>query len=120
MPPQLTTTRWGLPSETTNDPSPQDLRAGIESLDGSHRSALYLAVAGGSDNHFLVFISEANQWFTEAITPDAKVATIELVVDGQPGEFALRQLVTRHEAIGAALHYLLTGQPSPRLTWQKR
>ncbi len=128
---QLTIARWGLPSETTDDPSPEDLRVGIESLDGHHRSALYLAlvpselgtylaVAGGSDNHFLVFISAANQWFTEAITPNADAAAIDLVVDGQPGEFTLQQLVTRHEAIEAAHHYLSTGQPSPQLTWRHR
>lgn len=114
-----------------DSPTWTQIESAIRSLDGWTRNDLYLhpdpddletyfAVAGGTDNRYLVFFCHGNESFDEAITPDAEDTRVELVVGGQPGDFALRDLVTLDQAVEGARSFHMTGELSAGQSWRHR
>ena len=76
----------------------------VRDMDGVHATDLYLrdgdepevylAVARGADERYVVFISRHNAEFVQATTPDAGPGTFEIVVGGQRGRYAAADRTT--------------------------
>ncbi len=75
-------TESGVEDHDIDLPTWSDIKAAIGGLDGHTRTEVYLyphrgdpetymAIAGGSDSHNLVFLCHHNARFDEAVTPDA-------------------------------------------------
>lgn len=104
------------------------VEAAVRSLDGREVNDLYIypfedrpeiwmAVGGGRANQYLVFISEANATFAQAIDPNAGPGETTLMIGGQLGNYPLSHLIGLDDAIVAATHFLAAKEPSPRLKW---
>ena len=99
----------------------------VRDMDGVHATDLYLrdgdepevylAVAGGADERYVVFISRHNAEFVQATTPDAGPGTVEMVAGGQRGRYAAHELVGRDDAIAAAVHFLHHQTPAQTVSW---
>ena len=85
-----------------------------------NETSTYLAIAGGVDDQYLVFICHNNERFTEATTPDATGADFEMVIGGQPGHYHPSQLVDLDQAIAAAREYHRSSSPAPTVNWETR
>ena len=124
-------TESGVEDHGVKLPTWPDIEAAIGGLDGHTRTEAYLhprrndpetymAIAGGSDNHYLVFLCHHNERFDEAVTPDAPDRTVSMVTGGQLGEFQLEDLITLDEALEAARVYHQSGQLAGGVTWRHR
>ncbi len=124
-------TESGVEDQDFESPTWPDIEAAIGGLDGHTRTEVYLhprrgdpetymAIAGGSDNHYLVFVCHNNERFDEAVTPDAPEGTVHMVTGGQLGEFQLEDLVTFDEALEAARVYHQSGELAGGVKWRHR
>lgn len=121
----------GLEDHDIDLPTWPDIEAAIGGLDGHTRTEVYLhprrsdpetymSIAGGADDHYLVFVCHHNERFDEAVTPDAPEGTVSMVTGGQLGEFRLEHLVTLDEALEAARVFHQSGQLAGGVKWRHR
>lgn len=130
----LVAPRWtdsGVDDHEVESPTWLDVETAIRGLDGHTRSEVYLhphrantetymAVAGGSDNRYLVFVCHGNERFDEAVTPGASDRTVGMVTGGQRGEFRLEDLVTLDQALEAGRIYHQNGGLAAGVSWRHR
>lgn len=81
----------------------------------------YLAIAGGGDAGYLVFITEENRafWNLREPTRQGDKKKIRLMLGGQEGEVFASDLVSKDSALRAARRYFVDGQRAEDLIWQK-
>ena len=121
----------GVDDREVDSPTWPDIEAAIRALDGQTRTEMYLhphrgdpetylAIAGGSGNHYLVFVCHHNKRFDEAVSPDAPEGTVSMITGGQLGEFQFEDLVTLDEALEAAQVYHQSGRLAGSVKWRRR
>ncbi|MCP5068647.1 MAG: hypothetical protein GY946_18955 [bacterium] len=129
--PQILMSHWTARQRRTNIdavPTPETVRAAVNQLNGADVNDLYIypdgtlpeiymAIGGGKDDHYFVFITEYNAVFTQAVSPSAPDGEAELTIGRRADSYALKDLIGLDAAIEAATHYLATGRPAPELTW---
>jgi hypothetical protein len=112
--------------EVIVSPTFDDLRRVIESLDANVKTSVflegengaYLAVGGGS-GQYIVYVSPSDQQFWNLIANRTeRNEKISLVVGGQDGDYAARQVVDKNSAIKAAKRFFLKGELDRSLHWE--
>lgn len=130
----LAVTRMGGPddSDPTELESPTwgDIEAAIQRLNGSSCSLVilgigqppvpHMAVGGGEDGKYIVYITYDNLTFYSLINPHVPAGKRLLVAGGQRGSYESNLCVGLSEALCAAKTYAETGQRDSTLTWEKQ
>src|ERR1041384_581937 len=83
--------------------------------DGDH----HMAIGGGSEGQFIVYITEDNLNFWNLTDPNRRGAeqNVRMNIGGQEDEYQEEQLVSREMAISAARRYFEDGGRAPELAW---
>lgn len=128
---RLTTDNWTGAlnhKEEVLNPDLETIEAAIRALDGERRTLVtlrgagdhHLAVGGGEEGKFIVYITSDNESFLVAINPAMQDAsgTILLCAGGQEGDFPVRQVIGVAESLAAARSFAVTGSPAESVTWQ--
>jgi hypothetical protein len=110
------------------NPDLEAIEAAIRALDGERRTLVvlkgpgdhHLAVGGGGEGKFIVYMTSDNESFLTAINPAMQDAseTILLCAGGQEGDFPVRQVIGVAESLAAARSFAVTGSPAESVTWQ--
>ena len=84
--------------------------------DGDH----HMAIGGGGEDHFIVYVTEDNLNFWNLTDPNRRGAdhTVRMNIGGQEGEYREAQLVSREMALSAARRYVEDGGRAPELAWE--
>lgn len=81
----------------------------------------HLAVGGGSDGRFIVYMTEDNLTFWNLTDPEKHGAEyhVRMNIGGQEGEYRGAQFVSRDLALRAARRYLEDGHRAADLLWAR-
>lgn len=114
-----------------NDPTLGELLRAIEALDGKGHTGLllrpkeptqpYLAIAGGHEGMYVVFIAIDGEFAKHVVNPTIPKGTDDLRIrcGGQMSDMDLHFLVSKEEAIKAAEFYFAHGGACPDLDWEE-
>lgn len=114
--------------EEITKPSLSDIDDVITALDANVRTFVslygqdgtYLAIGGGS-GQYVVYASICNEQLWNLLSDkDAGKDIVLLNAGGQEGDFPVRQVVSKLQALQAARTFSLTGQLDTNLLWEKQ
>ncbi len=79
----------------------------------------HMAVGGGADDRFIVYITEDNLKFWNLVDPETQAdhRNVGVLIGGQVGEYRESQFVSRALALRAARDYVTDGVRAIALTW---
>ena len=85
---------------------------------GTPADERHMAVGGG-DEHLIVYVTEDNLRFWNAVDPSRQTddTILRITIGGQEGEYRISQCVTRQAALRAARQYVEDGSRTADLAW---
>lgn len=113
------------------DPTLGELLGAIEALDGKGHTGLllrpteptqpYLAIAGGHEGMYVVFIAIDGEFAKHVVNPSVPKGTddVRIRCGGQMSDMDLHFLVSKEEAIKAAEYYFAHSGACPGLAWEE-
>jgi len=128
---QITADKWV--GAVTDDaviefPTLQDLHRVIEALDANVKTSVFLAggngaymAIGGGFGRYVVYISLRDKEFWNLYSGGTGANNVvSIVIGGQDGYYADRQVVDKNTAIKAAEYFFLNGEPDPAFHWERQ
>lgn len=116
--------------DDTSDPTWEDVERAINSLDDRTRTLVilaprprigdcHMAIGGGGDGRFIVYLTNDNLSFFNLVDPDTAndERAVQMMIGGQVGEYCRSQFASLEQAIQAAHQYFEDGTRAPGLTW---
>ncbi len=79
----------------------------------------HMAVGGGSDGRYVVYIGYDNQRFFTLLNPKAPSGKVSLVCGGQRGEFEAIKCADQSSMLQAVRTFATTGERDTTLRWSK-
>src|SRR5215472_7095543 len=113
-------------AQTINDPSWEEVRNAIESLNQQSRTEVLLQsesgdefLIGGGNDRFIVCLTTADDRNLTLVNPSGSGVVKERVVaSGQPGDFRSNIVVRLEAALRAAKAFVITGTLAADQTWE--
>jgi hypothetical protein len=117
-------------SSEQQNPTWREIEAAIRRLNGDTCTLVilgigdppvpHMAIGGGEDGNYIVYITDDNEVFYKLVCPQAPSGKRTLVAGGQLGNYELRMCVSLSDAVRAARTYAEQGKPEPSLAWEKQ